>query len=75
MRILAPFLARVPSALEIPNADRENVALGDVLRSSAARRNQHPLVVGVGKDVEGGYVVTNRGQDPAHAGGRPDGFG
>ena len=50
--------------MEVPNADRHLVALGDILASQAAADARHPLEVAFGQDISGNAVMADLASMP-----------
>ncbi|HUF32277.1 MAG TPA: DNA translocase FtsK 4TM domain-containing protein [Acidimicrobiales bacterium] len=64
VRILAPIPGRSAIGVEVPNKQRQLVALGDILASPEARRATHPCEVGVGRDISGRASLANLAEMP-----------
>ncbi len=64
VRILAPIPGRSAIGIEVPNDSRDLVSLGDLLTAPESKSAQHPLEVGVGKDIAGRPVFLNISTTP-----------
>ena len=64
VRMLAPIPGKSAVGIEVPNTDREMVRLADVLTAPSTRRDHHPLVIALGKDIEGEYISWNLSKMP-----------
>ena len=56
LRLLTPIPGKSAVGIEVPNADREMVRLRDVLDSPALQADHDPMLIGLGKDIEGEYT-------------------
>jgi len=64
VRILAPIPGKQAIGVEVPNDDRQLVAVGDILASPEAKAARNPLEVAIGRDINGRAVLADLSKMP-----------
>ncbi len=64
IRIVAPIPGKDTVGVEIPNAERDMVTLGDVLDSNEYRGSESKLTLALGKDISGNPVAADLAKMP-----------
>ena len=59
VRLLTPIPGKSAVGIEVPNADREMVRLRDVLDSPKVSAQDDPMLIGLGKDIEGDFIASS----------------
>ena len=59
VRLLTPIPGKSAVGIEVPNRDREMVRLRDVLDAPKVAADEDPMLIGLGKDIEGDFIASS----------------
>jgi len=59
VRLLTPIPGKSAVGIEVPNQDREMVRLRDVLDAPKVASQDDPMLIGLGKDIEGDFIASS----------------
>ncbi|MEX3503817.1 DNA translocase FtsK 4TM domain-containing protein [Corynebacterium sp. LK2510] len=59
VRLLTPIPGKSAVGIEVPNLDREMVRLRDVLDAPKVAAESDPMLIGLGKDIEGDFIASS----------------
>ncbi len=59
VRLLTPIPGKSAVGIEVPNMDREMVRLRDVLDAPKVASDDDPMLIGLGKDIEGDFIASS----------------